>query len=429
MKKITFLMLMVLLAINIFAQNEPSKYMAMALRFKKFYNSDMPDSIFSDFSPEMKADLPEDKFKATTVQLKSQIGPLLKAEFIKYEKPLAEYKATFKNAVFTLHISLNSKDQFTGLVFTPYQDQPKNTDTSLDPSLIESPVLVKTLAGSISGTLTMPKSTTDKIPVVLIIGSGMADRNGNSTKLGLATNDYKLMAEALGKSNIATVRYDKRMVGESAGNLKENDLRFDDHTDDAISLINFLKADAHFSKVIVLGHGDGSLIGMLASSASEGSVNAYISVEGSADQADKILTEQMKSHPQYLADEFKVVMDSLRRGKIQKSVDPALYFILRPSIQYYVMSWCRYEPQKEIKNLKIPVLIVQGTTDLDLSPDNADKLKKSKYATEVIIPGMNRVLKDAPPDKEKNLATYNQPDLPLKPELVTSITNFIHGLK
>jgi pimeloyl-ACP methyl ester carboxylesterase len=179
----------------------------------------------------------------------------------------------------------------------------------------------------------------------------------------------------------------------------------------------------------VLGHGDGALIGMLAINASEGSVNAYISVEGNADQADKILTDQMKSRPQYLSDEFKVVLDSLRRGKIQKNVDPALYFILRPSIQYYVMSWCRYEPQKEIKKIKVPALIIQGSADLELSADNADKLKKNKNATEVIIPGMNHVLKAAPPDKEKNLATYNQPDLPLKPELITSITGFIQGLK
>jgi hypothetical protein len=42
---------------------------------------------------------------------------------------------------------------------------------------------------------------------------------------------------------------------------------------------------------------------------------------------------------------------------------------------------------------------------------------------------MNYVLKDAPADKEPNLATYTKPDLPLKPELVTGVVNFINGVK
>jgi pimeloyl-ACP methyl ester carboxylesterase len=429
MKKIIFLVLTLLLAVNIFAQSEPSNYMAMAALFKNFYNNDKPDSIFSNFSPELKAELPEDRFKPTTIQLKQQIGPLLNIEFINYEKPLARYKATFQNAVFSLNISLNNKSEFMGLVFTPYQGQ-SGTQAQSDPSVTESPVLVKTFTGAISGTLSMPKNASGKIPVVLIIpGTGSVDRDGNNPKVNITANTYKLMAEALGKSGIAALRYDKRMVGESTGTSKEENLRFDDYVDDGISLINFLKEDSRFSKVIVLGHSEGSLAGMLAVSASEGSVNGYISVDGTADRGDKVLPDRMKSHPQHIADGVKRILDSLRVGKIQRNIDPDLYFAIRPSIQYFIMSWCGHDPQKEIKQVKIPTLIVQGTTDLEVSVDNADKLKKNKNATVVIIPGMNYVLKAAPADKEKNLATYAQPDLPVKPELITDIVDFVQKLK
>jgi hypothetical protein len=93
----------------------------------------------------------------------------------------------------------------------------------------------------------------------------------------------------------------------------------------------------------------------------------------------------------------------------------------------YLMSWCRFDPQKEIKQLKIPILIVQGTTDLQVTMVDAEKLKKGKSSVLTVIRGMNHVLKDAPDDKEKNLATYNQPNLPLKPELVTAVVDFIKG--
>lgn len=303
---------------------------------------------------------------------------------------------------------------------------------SADATITESPIILKTLSGSISGTLSVPKNASGKMPVVLIIPeSSPVDRDGNSVKLDINTNVYKLLAVALGKNGIAAVRYDKRMVGESAGITKEENLRFDDYTDDAIGLIDLLKNDQRFSKVIVIGHGEGSLVGILASTSDEGSVNAFISVEGAGQPAEKILTEQMKSKPGFVVDGFKTVLDSLRKGKTTTSVDPALYYIARPSIQNYLMTWCRFDPQKEIKKLRIPVLIIHGSTDLQINVSNAERLKKSAKSTAVltIINGMNHVLKEAPADKDKNMATFKQPDLPLKPELITAVVDFIHGLK
>jgi pimeloyl-ACP methyl ester carboxylesterase len=185
-----------------------------------------------------------------------------------------------------------------------------------------------------------------------------------------------------------------------------------------------ITADERFSKVIILGHSEGSLVGMMA--ASDEPIKGFISVAGAGDSADKILTEQMKSQPSFISAGFNRMLDSLKRGKTTDNIDPALYFIARPSIQKYLMSWFRYNPQREIRKVKAPILIVQGTTDLQVTVGDAEKLKKAKSdAILTIIPNMNHVLKEAPADKEKNKETYNQPDLPLKPEFVTAIINFI----
>jgi hypothetical protein len=82
-----------------------------------------------------------------------------------------------------------------------------------------------------------------------------------------------------------------------------------------------------------------------------------------------------------------------------------------------------------MKRTKTPTLIVQGTTDLQIKVADADKLKKAKSdATLVIIPNMNHVLKEAPADRDKNLATYDKPDLPLKAELIHALVSFINKL-
>ncbi len=114
----------------------------------------------------------------------------------------------------------------------------------IDPSLTESPISVKTLSGSISGSLVMPKNAAGKIPLVLIIAdSGPTDRDGNNAKAGIAGNTYKLLANSLGLKGIATLRYDKRLVGQSSSRTKESQLHFEDYSDDAVSLIIMLNDD------------------------------------------------------------------------------------------------------------------------------------------------------------------------------------------
>ena len=438
MKK-TIYLLFVLFAIKASAQTEPANYAAAVNKFKLLYNNNQPDSIYKMFGPQMTTALTLDNFKATTVQLRSQLGNLNQTRFTSFTTPVALYKATFQNAALALTISLNDKNQIIGLLLKPLKApatetakstpsaETKNT-LAMDASLAESPITLKTLSGSIHGTLTMPKNASGKIPVVLIIaGSGPTDRNGNSEKLGLQTNAYKDIAESLGKSGIASVRYDKRMIGESQTSNKEADLRFDDYTDDAVGLIQMLNDDQRFSKVIVLGHSEGSLVGMLATR--DQPVKGYISVSGAGQRADKIVTEQLKSQPKFIQDGFKTLTDSMKKGKTIDNIDPGLYFIARPSIQKYLVSWFRYDPFYVIKTVKVPTLIIQGTTDLQVAVTDADRLKKGKSdATLLIIPGMNHILKEAPADRDQNLATYKNPDLPLKAELMPAIVKFINGI-
>ncbi len=426
MKKAAFLMFVLLIGLKALAQAEPANYSAVLTRFKQFYNNSQPDSIFAMFSPEFKAVLPLDKFKPTTLQLKAQYGELVQTDFVKYGESLAVYKATFKNSTFLLNISLNAQSKLTGLLLSPYTET-SAPQTAIDPSVTESPVLVKTLSGSISGTLVMPKNVNGKIPVVIIVGdAGATDRDGNNAKTGVTANTYKLLALGLGKSGIACIRYDKRMVGESVSTIKESQLRIDDYGDDVIDLVKMLTGDQRFSKIVLFGHGEGALVCMLA--LPEQPIDGYISAEGNSEPAEKVLTDIMKTKPKYQADEFKTIMDSLRKGKMTDKVDPSIYWIARPSIQLFLMSWCRMAPLRGMKKVKQPTLIIQGTTDLLVTADNGEKLKKAKpEASLLMIKGMNHVLKDAPADEDQNMDTYSKPDLPLSAQVVPAVVDFVNN--
>jgi hypothetical protein len=287
-------------------------------------------------------------------------------------------------------------------------------------------VLRTSSGGEIFGTLTVPEST-KPVPLVLIIaGSGPTDRDCNSP-LGVRSNAYKMLAEGFAKNSIATLRYDKRGIAKSAAAMTgEIDLRFDNYINDAIDWVAYLKQDKRFSDIMILGHSEGSLIGMAAAQKSD--VSKYISLAGAGKPIDVIIKEQMNGQtlPKELIDESDRILDSLKAGRTVSKVNLMLLSLYRPSVQPYMISWLKYDPTEEIKKLKIPVLIVQGTTDMQITVEDAKLLSSARPdAKLLIIENMNHIMKEADGDRQKNLATYSNPDLPLKPELLQGLLEFI----
>jgi pimeloyl-ACP methyl ester carboxylesterase len=156
-------------------------------------------------------------------------------------------------------------------------------------------------------------------------------------------------------------------------------------------------------------------------------VSALISVSGAGYPIDQIVQEQLKDKLSFeLLEESNKIIDSLKMGKTVLDVNQNLLFLFRPAIQPYLISWMQYDPAKEISKLKIPVLIIQCTTDLQVTVDDAKLLSVSKPdAKLMLIDNMNHVLKESDSDIQKNMATYNKPDLPLKPGLVDGMVHFI----
>ena len=290
-----------------------------------------------------------------------------------------------------------------------------------DTTLTETKVILETKTGQIFGTLTTPKRFF-KIPVALIIaGSGPTDRDGNGPML--KTNAYKKLAYALAENNIASIRYDKRGIAESKAALKkESDIRFDDYVNDAKEWIQLLKKDNRFSKIIVIGHSEGSLIGMLAA----GKADMFISIAGAGQTIDKTLKEQLSAQPKEILELSNPIIESLKKGKTVDKVDPKVEMLFRLSVQPYLISWFKYDPQIEIQKLNIPILIIQGTKDIQVTVEDAKRLSKANPKAQlVLLDKMNHIFITVEGDRQANIATYNNPAIPLADGLVKNITDFI----
>jgi len=280
---------------------------------------------------------------------------------------------------------------------------------------------------TLHSTLLLPKDTTKPMPIVLLIsGSGPTDRNGNSPMLKGKNNSLLMLAEGLASNGIASLRYDKRGVGESAGAMvAEADLRFDTYVDDALSWCEQLRKDKRFTAVVIAGHSEGSLIGMLA--AKRCNADGFVSISGAGRSAAEILRMQLAGKlPPELATQSDAILKNLEAGKTTENPPPQLDAIYRPSVQPYMISWFRYAPAKWIAALTVPVLIVQGTTDLQVTVDDAKRLAAANpKAKLLLIEGMNHVLKEVPDDRDKQIASYSNPDLRLAPEFLVGVVDFV----
>lgn len=297
-----------------------------------------------------------------------------------------------------------------------------NAQNAKQDTFKETNVTLKINIDQLYGTLTVP-DVTKKCPVALIIaGSGPTDRNGNNPMM--KNNSLKMLTEALAKNGIASLRYDKRGIGESKASAPtESALVFENYTEDAKSWINFLKQDKRFSQLIVIGHSEGSLIGMIAGA----KANKFISIAGAGESADKLLKEQISSKSnKQIEDMTFPIIDSLKNGNKVNKVDPLLNSLFRPGIQPYLISWFKYDPQTEIKKLTVPVLIIQGNKDLQVNVADAESLSKaSKNAELVIVDKMNHILKIIDGDNKANFESYNNENLPISEELTNKIVSFI----
>jgi alpha-beta hydrolase superfamily lysophospholipase len=239
----------------------------------------------------------------------------------------------------------------------------------------------------------------------------------------MKNESLKKLAHGLAEQHIASLRFDKRGIAESQLAAKsEEALRFEDYVNDARAWIELLKKDKRFLKVVVVGHSEGSLIGMIAAN---GMADGYVSIAGAGRSADKVIKEQLGSQPQQVIDMCFPIIDSLVAGKTVADVNPMLNALFRPSVQPYLISWFHYDPQLEIKKLTIPVLIIQGTNDIQVSISDANLLAvASPKAQLILVKNMNHIFRLVEGDRDANIATYSKGELPISEELVNSIALF-----
>jgi len=286
----------------------------------------------------------------------------------------------------------------------------------------ESELSIPTNSVTINGTLLKPISTEKNALVILIPGSGPTDRDGNN--VAMKNNSLKFLAEGLALNNIATYRYDKSVLAlTKKDSAKIKKLTFNTFIEEAITVTQYFKKTQNYSRIIIAGHSQGSLVGMMAA---QENADAFISLEGAGKTIDEILVEQISKQAPFLKDETVRVLSELKKGNMVEEFNPMLNSLFNKSVQPFLISWIKYNPQVELKKLTIPVLIINGTNDIQVNITDAELLHKANSTSKLVfIENMNHIFKEIKGDVNENMSSYTNPNLPIMNNLITVIVAFI----
>ncbi len=249
---------------------------------------------------------------------------------------------------------------------------------------------------TLAGTLTLPKGKGPFPAVVLVAGTGPMDRNESIH----GHKPFLVLADHLTKQGIATLRFDKRGVGQSSGKI--HDATIHDFASDVVAAVEYLKSDPKINAKLIglIGHSEGGLVTPIAITKSKdvafGVLLAAPGISGEKilkeqqgpliQHADSVGEEQLQQEERLRNEVFTILKTESDLKKAEKKLETLFnkYLALLPNasdaeitalkkqLKTVNKPWFRlfltHEPAKVLEKVEVPMLIVGAEKDLQVPP-------------------------------------------------------------
>lgn len=287
-----------------------------------------------------------------------------------------------------------------------------------------------------NGTLTLPENYSKNTPVVLMVtGSGQQNRDEEL----FSHKPFAVIADALARQGIASLRYDDRGWGDKSVNFA--DFTTDDFRQDAAAALPLLRK--RFNKVGILGHSEGGTIAMML--AAEGKADFIVSLAGMAISGKETLIMQNRQAmtaiglPKETVDSYcnsiSKALDEIASGKkaneiniddVPQALKPITIKALQQADTPYIRHFLTVDVGKLLPEIKCPVLALNGTKDTQVDCDaNTTRIEKGlancKHSIKK-IDGVNHLFQHC----NTGLVTeYQQIEETISPEVLQEVAKWI----
>lgn len=360
-------------------------------RVLDFVKSEHGDSICALLHPSLQGRVTAAAFSGVFARLSAQFGPL-SAEGEWTTEQVQGYRKdcrrlTFGRTPLLFTLVTDSASHIMAITFTPAPDEP--APTAAKDSFTEREVTVENGLVRLPGTLCLPAAMQGRVPVVVLVhGSGPNDRDET---LG-PNKPFRELAHRLAAHGVATLRYDKRTYAY-ADRLASvfPEMNYNTETvDDAVAALSLAAAqpEADTARIFVLGH---SLGGGLAPHIARRSVvplAGIVVMAGMARPIDEALREQLRYIVHDVNGMSYAMADSLYEETL--SALPASY----------LQAARRYDGPGEARQLRLPMLFLQGGHDYQATRADFDRWQEALQgradARFVWLPSCDHLLRELP---------------------------------
>ena len=289
-----------------------------------------------------------------------------------------------------------------------------------------------------NGTLTLPENYTKDTPVVLMVtGSGQQNRDEELFE----HKPFAVIADALARQGIASLRYDDRGWGDAS--VKFMNFTTDDFRQDAAAALPLLRK--RFNKVGILGHSEGGTIAMML--AAEGKTDFIVSLAGMAISGKETLVMQNRQAmsviglPKETVDTYcnsiSKALDEIASGKkaseiniddMPEALKPITIKALQQADTPYIRHFLNIDVSELLSKIKCPVLALNGTKDTQVDcTANTIQLEKGltncKHTIKK-VDGVNHLFQHC---TTGNVVEYQQIEETIAPEVLQTITKWINS--
>jgi pimeloyl-ACP methyl ester carboxylesterase len=251
----------------------------------------------------------------------------------------------------------------------------------------------------------VPKGT--RLPAVVLVPA--ADDTDRDQVVG-GVPIYGQLASALADAGFIAVRYDKRGIGQSGGRYENAGLG--DYVEDARAVVKALRKrrDVDGKRVAVAGYAEGGLVALSAAER-DGDISALVLLATpGVSGAERVLEQQSRAlakmnmpeaEKQAKIDLQKKINKAAVTGTGWDGVPPAMR---KQAETAWFQSYLAFDPAKTMPKVRQPILIVQGSLDHEVLPNNAAKLETLARARKVAqgrtvrlveLPGLNHLFQSA----------------------------------
>ena len=345
---------------------------------------------YTFFDETVKNKISETLLKDTSEKLENQLGKFKSVLETNKENKTYLYYSDFEKMKLDIKITFNDNNKIIGFFFLPHKELKKENSLGKDLNIKINNIELK-------GTILVPENETFKKLVIFVHGSGPNDRDETIFE----NKPFKDIAESLFTKGIASYRFDKRTLSNPES-FNDKSTIDDEVTNDIINIVAYFKNDSQFSnyEIIVLGHSLGAyLLPRIANKSNQ--ISKIILLAANSQPLDKLIIEQYEYL--YKLTPTQELKDALQEVKEQTALLNSKVFNLNTTKENlplnlsanYWKSIIDYKPIKEIQKVKIPILILQGERDYQVTMKDfklwKTKLKDNKKASFISYPKLNHL--------------------------------------